>query len=282
MPGPLGEIVPKQPTLSVAAADIRQAPLLWQRKIREVRTIGHRVQMLKLLKEWNVSVSQWDAKFGPPVTEPWLTRQRLGARVSLQFGHAYDGWWDKYHEQYPEIFALQPNGTRINTNERERFCKSNPVLWDLVAQEKIAELRAKPKLSGVSIAPNDGGGGNRFCSCERCRAWDSTEAQAMYKKNPKLNPGPGGEGPFPPLSDRFFRYFNEVARRVKTEMPHRYLGTYAYSLYKSPPASIAKLEDNLVIGYVGPNNMVSDHDRAVARRDIARVEHQGQAAHASA
>jgi hypothetical protein len=268
MPGPLGEIVPKTRTLRIDVTEIRQEPVLWQRKMREVRTTGHRSQMLEQLEKWNVPIEAWEAKFGKDVTGPWCARQRLGARVNLQFGHSYDGWWDKYHDKHPEIFALQPNGTRINTPTRERLCKSNPVLWELVAKDRIEELRANPKLVGISIAPNDGGGGNRFCCCERCRSWDSPETQAIYRKDPEANQGPGGEGPFPPLSDRFFRYFNEVAKRVKTEMPDRYLGTYAYSLYKSPPVSIEKLEDNLVIGYVGPNNMVSDRDRETARREI--------------
>ncbi|MDO8539159.1 MAG: DUF4838 domain-containing protein [Opitutaceae bacterium] len=269
LPGPLGEVVPKQATLRIESADIRQEPILWQRKIREVRTTGHRDFMLQQLKKWDIPIEPWEAKFGRTATEPWLQRQRLGSRVNLQFGHSYDGWWDKYHEKYPDIFAQQPNGTRINTDKRERLCQSNPALWDLVARERIAELRANPKLAGVSIAPNDGGGGNKFCNCERCRSWDSPEARAMYKKNPKIEQGPGGTGPFPPLSDRFFRYFNEVAKRVKAGMPDRYLGTYAYSLYKSPPASIAKLEDNLVIGYVGPNNWVDDKARETARREVA-------------
>jgi hypothetical protein len=268
MPGPLGEIVPKRPTLQIDVAEIRQEPILWQRKMREVRTTGHRAQMLEQLKKWKVPIDGWEAKFGPEVTGPWGTRQRLGSRVSLQFGHSYGGWWDKYHDQYPDIFALQPSGTRINTNTRERLCVSNPKLWDLVARNRIAELKSNPLMAGVSIGPNDGGGGNRFCCCERCRSWDSPEAQAMYNANPKINQGPGGEGLFPPLSDRYFRYFNEVARRVKAEVPDRYLGTIAYSLYRSPPASIAKLEDNLVIGYVGPNNMVDDKAREEARREV--------------
>lgn len=269
MPGPVGEVVPRQTTLRVADANLRQEPLIWQRKIREVRTTGHRVHMLELLKAWGVSTEKWDETFSHAVMDPWFDHQRLGSRVSLQFGHSYEGWWDRYHAQYPDIFALQPNGTRINTNVRERLCISNPTLWDLVAKDRIAQLRENPKTSGVSIAPNDGGGGNKFCSCERCRSWDSAEAQAMYQKNPKVNPGPGGEGPFPPLSDRFFRYFNEVARRVKAEVPDRYLGTLAYSLYRSPPKGIDHLEDNIVVGYVGPNTMMSDTQRASARKDFA-------------
>ncbi|OHE86880.1 MAG: hypothetical protein A3G75_12315 [Verrucomicrobia bacterium RIFCSPLOWO2_12_FULL_64_8] len=170
---------------------------------------------------------------------------------------------------------MQPNGTRINTNVRERLCVSDPVLWDLVAQDRVAQLRANPQLTCVSIAPNDGGGGNKFCSCERCRALDPPEAQAMYARDPHLNPGPGGVGPFPPISDRYFRYFNEVAKRVKAEMPDRYAGAIAYSLYRSPPASIDKLSDNLIVGYVGPNTMTNDKQRESARKEFEEWSKKG-------
>lgn len=54
MPGPLGEVVPRQPTIRVASADIRQEPMLWQRFIRDGRIRGHRDAMLEILKEWNI------------------------------------------------------------------------------------------------------------------------------------------------------------------------------------------------------------------------------------
>ena len=181
MPGPVGEVVPRQSTRRIDSAAIRQDPVLWQRKIREIRTVGHRTQVLGILRGWNISIDDWDAKFGKGVSASWLRHHRLGARVSQQFGHSFTGWWDKYHERYPDIFALQPNGTRINSNTRERLCVSNPVLWDLVAKDRIAQLRADPAVAGVSIAPNDGGGGNKFCSCDRCRALDGPEAQSMYR-----------------------------------------------------------------------------------------------------
>lgn len=240
MPGPLGEVVPKRAGLHVPAVDIRQEPLLWQRKIRN-----------KI-----------------PASNPWFEYQRMGSRVRIVYGHAFGGWWDRYHEQHPDIFALQPNGTRINTNVRERLCVSNPKLWELAAQDRIAELRANPELTGASIAPNDGGGGNKFCRCERCRSWDSPEAQAMYAKDPNLNPGPGGGGPFPPLTDRYFRFYNEVARRVKAELPDRYLGCYAYSVYRTPPVRLDRLEDNLVVGYVGfTTSYMSDELRESSREE---------------
>jgi hypothetical protein len=266
LPGPFGEVVPKQATIRVASVDIRQEPLLWQRKIRDDRTRGHRDIVERQLKEWGVPLSEWESTFSEANMRPWFRHQRLGRRVDFEFGHSFGGWWDKYHVKYPDIFAMQPNGTRINSNTRERLCVSNPVLWDLVAQDRIEQLRASPNLSGVSICPNDGGGGNKFCCCERCRALDSPEAQEMYKKNPKVEQGPGGEGPFPPLSDRYFRFFNEVAKRVKAAMPDRYVDCYAYSVYHVPPT--IEIEDNVVVGYVGPNTYANDQLRNKARQDV--------------
>lgn len=268
MPGPYGEVVPERDTIRLASADIRQEPIFWQRKIREVRTSGHRKNMLDIVSDWGVSVEEWDATFAPEVMNPWFGYQRLGTRAQVNAGHAYGGWWDKYHEQYPEIFAMQPDGTRINSNVRERLCVSSPRLWDLVAQEKIAELRANPQLTAASIGPNDGGGGNKFCRCDVCRSWDGPEARAMYRENPEVNQGPGGVGPFPPLSDRYFRYYNEVAKRVRREMPDRYLGVYAYSLYRTPPTRIDRLEPNLIVSYVAPNSMVNDRMRMEAREQF--------------
>jgi hypothetical protein len=56
---------------------------------------------------------------------------------------------------------------------------------------------------------------------------------------------------YPALSDRYFRYFNEVAKRVRAEMPDRFVGTCAYSVYRTPPVELKQLEPNLVVGYVG-------------------------------
>lgn len=265
MAGPLGEVVPQQRTIRIDAADIRQEPLLWQRRIRDSKVAAHKERVRQILDDWKVPLTEWEAAFATEKTRPWFTHHRLGSRVELLYGHAYAGWWNKYHEKYPDIFALQPNGTRINSPERERLCVSNPTLWDLVARAKIEELRARPTLTAASVSPNDGGSGNRFCSCERCRAWDSPAAQAMYRANPRLDPGPGGQGPWPPLTDRYLKFYNEVARRVKAELPDRYLGCYAYSLYRTPPVTIDRLEDNLIVGYVGFSTYMNDEVRRANR-----------------
>lgn len=167
-------------------------------------------------------------------------------------------------ETHPEIFALQPDGTRINTPERERLCVSNPTLWGLVAQDRIRRLRADPNLTAASISPNDGGA-NKFCCCERCRAWDSPQAQEIYQNNPGI-----AQERNIPLTDRYFRFYNEVAQRVKRELPHRYLGCYAYSLYRTPPVTLEHLEDNLIVGYVGFSSYVDDRVRESNREEWLR------------
>jgi len=261
MPGPCGEVVPKQATIAIAAADIRQEPLLWQRKMRDSKAGGHRDRVERILKDWNVPLAQWQSTFSKAHTGPWFSHQRLGGRVKLSYGHSYGGWWDRYHEKYPDIFAMQPNGTRINTNVRERLCVSNPTLWDLVAQDRIRQLRADPDLTAASISPNDGGQ-NKFCCCERCRAWDSPQVQEIYKKNPKIE-----QGPEIPLTDRYCRFYNEVAKRVKQEMPGRFLGCYAYSVYRTPPVVVDHLEDNLIVGYVAFSSYLSDQLRRQNREE---------------
>jgi hypothetical protein len=243
MEGPLGEVAPKQATLEIASADIRQEPPLCMRG-----SAGQRVSA--------------DQSSNPG---SWSTYQRLGSRVKISTGHAYGGWWEKYHEQFPDIFAMQPNGTRVNTNQEERLCESNPTLWKLVADAKIKELRANPDLLAVSISENDGGP-NKFCSCAACRAWDSPETQARFKADPNLYLHQESDL----IPDRVYHFYNEVAKLVQKELPGRYVSGYAYSVYQSGPVrDFPDHADNLLIGYVGfdSEEYLNDTARAAQRED---------------
>jgi hypothetical protein len=243
MEGPLGEVVPKRSTIEIASADIRQEPLLCMR--------GNAPQ--RIAADQSTTVSSWS------------TFQRLGSRVKISTGHAFAGWWNKYHDQYPDIFAMQPNGTRINTSREERLCESNPRLWKLVAQEKIKELRAKPGLLAVSISENDGGD-NDFCSCPTCRSWDSPETQERFKRDPGLYLHQESAL----ISDRVYRFYNEVARQVQKELPDRFVSGYAYSVYQAGPVrDFPDQADNLIIGYVGfdSEEYLNDTARTTQRED---------------
>jgi hypothetical protein len=243
MEGPLGEVTPKQATIEVPAADIREEPPLCMRG-----SVARRV------------AADQSSEGGT-----WSTYQRIGSRVKISTGHAFAGWWDKYHAQYPDIFAMQPNGTRINSNEEERLCESNPTLWKLVAEAKIKELRANPDLMAVSISENDGGP-NKFCSCAACRSWDSPETQERFKANPNLYLHQESDL----ISDRVYHFYNEVAKLVQKELPDRYVSGYAYSVYQTGPVrDYPDHSDNLLIGYVGfdSEEYLNDTARAAQRED---------------
>ncbi|HOX04734.1 MAG TPA: DUF4838 domain-containing protein [Candidatus Paceibacterota bacterium] len=53
-----------------------------------------------------------------------------------------------------------------------------------------------------------------------------------------------------PLSDRYVRFYSEVAAIVAREVPGRSLDAYAYSVYRLPPLR-EKLHPNVILGFVG-------------------------------
>jgi hypothetical protein len=163
---------------------------------------------------------------------------------------------------------MQPNGTRINVNQEERLCESNPTLWKLVAQAMIKELRDHPDMLAVSISENDGGP-NSFCSCPVCRSWDAPEIQARFQTDPNLYRHQESGL----ISDRVYRFYNEVAKLVQKEMPGRYVAGYAYSVYQAGPVrDFPDHADNLLIGYVGfeSEEYLNDTARAHQHADWVR------------
>jgi hypothetical protein len=249
-PGEAGEVVPRRATLDLPALDRREQPRVAKRRIRNV-AVSREETYAPVLREWGVTVEDWKRAHGPEATGAWFRRQRLGQRIEIAGGHSYAGWWEQYGTSHPEIFSQQPDGTRRQTPPREQFCVSNPVLWDLVAQRRIEEFAADPTQRTLSISPNDGGR-NTFCLCDRCRAWDPPHAPKVANHAMLVDPVTRRPYPeYPSLSDRYFRYFNEVARRVRAALPDRYLVCYAYSAYRTPPVAIDRLEPNLIVGYVG-------------------------------
>lgn len=185
---------------------------------------------------------------------PWdrFHRLRLDS-YSYHAGHGFTDWWEKYHEEHPDWFALRPDGSRTPQKwgdspnpQAAKLCVSNPGVARQWIDNAEKLLNAHPERSMVSASPNDGGG---FCVCDYCRAWD----------HPDAPPGV--------LTERYVKFWNILARGLKERFPDRevYVGAYAYSAYKSPPIS-AELEPNIVIGYVGhfplAHDELSDREKA--------------------
>jgi len=249
-PGEHGEVVPRRSTITIPDLDRREQPRIEKRKVRN-QAVTREDTFAPVLKQWGVAVEAWKAAQGPEATGAWFRRMRLGARIEIEGGHAYAGWWEKYGKEHPEWFALQPDGTRTQQPVRERLCKSNPALWDEIARVRIAEFKADPSKRMASLAPNDGGA-NKWCMCAACRALDPADAPKLLNDSSLIDPAtklPFAE--YPALTDRVFTFFNEIAKRVRREMPDRDLVAYAYSVYRTPPVKLGPLEPNLIIGYVG-------------------------------
>jgi hypothetical protein len=249
-PGEHGEVAPKQATITLPDINRRFQPRIAKRKVRDV-AVSREDTFAPVLKQWGIPVEAWKAAHGSDSTGAWFRRMRLGARIEIEGGHAYAGWWEKYGKEHPEWFALQPDGTRTQKPERERLCKSNPALWDEIARVRIAEFKADPSKRMASLAPNDGGA-NKWCMCAACRALDPVAAPKLLNDRSLIDPTtklPFSE--YPALTDRVFTFFNEIAKRVRREMPDRDLVAYAYSVYRTPPVKLGPLAPNLIVGYVG-------------------------------
>jgi len=255
MPGELGEVMPQRRTIALVPTTMEQNPVFWFRRLRDEQARyggkeSRHQRALDMLQASGKDETLKEAEKNMGAAE-WLMRMNTGARFPFAFGHNFAGWWDKYGRAHPEYFALQPDGTRTQRPPRERLCESEPRLWNQLASNIIAAFDADPNLRMFSICENDGAVRNKFCMCPRCRALDPPNAPKVKDGkiyNPKTGE-PFAEG-YPALSDRVFTFYNEVARRVKEKHPDRYLGAYAYSVYRTPPVNLKKVEDNIIVSLV--------------------------------
>jgi hypothetical protein len=260
-PGEIGRVVPRRPSIEVGNLDIKETPLVKVRGFRMVAQEKHRVAYEKEglgrfldLGETYDQISEDE--------RTWLQRMRMGRSFKLSYGHAFTDWWEKYKDSDSDIFALQPNGRRgPRKSDRPDFvkmCVSNPRLWEL----QLAPLRkyAQEGARGLwlNACENDGSGG--FCTCRRCRAWDADPnadlaSMPAVEDGSEVDEGPEENGAVLPecLSDRYARWYNELAVRARQADSEARVIAYAYSRYRSPPSMIRRIEPNVWIGYVGFN-----------------------------
>lgn len=259
-PGEIGRVIPRRSTIEVRDLDIRETPLV---KVRGFRMTAQEKHKLEYEKE---GLGRFLA-FGDVYDRlskdesDWLERMRMGRSFKLSYGHAFTDWWDRYKDSEPGIFAMQPDGARRPRKKDQpdfvKMCVSNPRLWEL----QLAPLRkyAAEGARGlwVNSCENDGSGG--FCVCRRCRSWDAdpnVAAARPVEDGSEVDAGgpPGGEADLPEsLSDRYARWYNELARLARQADPDARVVAYAYSRYRSPPTKIERIEPNVWIGYVGFN-----------------------------
>jgi hypothetical protein len=172
-PGPTGEVIPKNPDLSIEQLDLSGAPAF---RRRELMAGYARFWAPPRRAEWNT----------------WTRRTRQGDQFNAVFGHAWAHVIppDLYFKAHPEWFSLV-NGKRIPA----QLCISNPALRDEFTK-RLLSLPGNKKLDIISVSANDGYG---FCECDNCRAkgdigdsyWDFVNdiAQRVKKLRPDVGIG---------------------------------------------------------------------------------------------
>jgi hypothetical protein len=240
-PGPLGEDIISKNTIKFSPFEYRYHPQIVQRKLNRGTFSG----------EYEVQVKAW-------------FRMQRATLYSFRFegGHAYTKWWDKYHVEHPDYFALQPDGTRdlfptskTQSTKDAKVCVSNPKMQKQWLDDAEKELKADPSKIMASATPNDGAMSGE-CVCPNCKAMDNPNGSEVQYY------GKGGAYKSVALTDRYIKFWNILAREMKKRFPDKdvSVGACAYGPYKFPAVS-EKLDKNIVIGYAGHFPFSSDEFR---------------------
>jgi|GEM_PF-1710187 len=245
-PGELGKVIPSKPTLHAPEMNLKAAPVLQYRRVRNVHTgkpgtlsTGMRlagVRDPKVEQRYNrlYSAQSVDHK-GNSGLFRWHGQ---GARTRYQWGHAMGYLWKKYGTEHPDYFALQANGSRSQAAapDRPRLCKSNPELAKAILHDAEEYFTAHPEANSRSVCLNDGGRTN-FCLCENCRKLDPVNAYPITMNI--RQPGGGTRSiAYVSLTDRVLDFFNRVAEPLVRKFPDKKLTIYIYSLYSSLPVKV--------------------------------------------
>ena len=223
-PGEDGKVVPERKRIDVAHLDLRFTPVLRQRRIRS-GGYGDRLQQgldrLGATKEDYDRVNR-QARATRSRDGGWFGWHRLGGSLQLRSGHAFGHMWRKYGKEHPEWFAMQPNGSRDQSQapDRSRLCVSNRELIEAIAREKIDRLN-RSDLKSVSIGPNDGGR-STFCTCPECEKLDAPNGRKLELID--FSPGANRRRfEHVSLTDRYVHFWNGIAERVAKVHPNAWL-----------------------------------------------------------
>ena len=176
--------------------------------------------------------------------QDWTRLQRLQlSSLEIGGGHGFGDWWERYHEAHPDIFALQPDGTRSGhpSPHYGKLCQSNPKVWDLWLQDVKRQLEANPTQTIFNGSPNDGWSSGH-CVCKDCTAWDHPKGE------PRLMHWHHFREERPALSDRHVTFGNRLAEKLKQAYPHKDYYVSMLSYGHSRPAPIeARPVDNVIM-----------------------------------
>jgi hypothetical protein len=231
-PGKLGEIIPRRNDLTLAPRDGQYPPLLW-------------------FKHWRGGTAHEE--------RVWLKRQRFGRSLRPEYGHSFGSYWPRFGATHPEYFQMLPNGARGLDPTQDpgpewvHMCVSQPEL----VRQIIADWRAKGAKEFLNVCENDGWAG---CACATCLSWDQPDPDNSVPFDKRLEAAQrafaGRDGrrdewmlKMGSLSDRYARFWKNVADQAVEIRPDVKVVSYVYDNYRKPPVK-AMLSSNVFCGVV--------------------------------
>ena len=226
-PGELGEDLVRRKTVAFAPFEFRYHP--------QIRSRGGMFAFSTLGNKGYGRAHQWSRR----------QRLQLGSQ-DIDGGHAFGDWWDRFHKEHPEYFALQPDGTRSGypSPRTVKLCLSSPAVQKRWLADVEEDLKNDPTRTVFNAAPNDGWFSGH-CICENCRAWDHPDGELRTFN------WQGLAQQYVALSDRHVTFANQCAHLLKERYPGKdyYVLMLAYG--HSRPAPIKAVPaDNVIISSV--------------------------------
>ncbi|MCA9038782.1 MAG: DUF4838 domain-containing protein, partial [Planctomycetaceae bacterium] len=182
--------------------------------------------------------------------QDWTKHQRLLLdSFSFEGGHYFKHWWEKYGETRPELFALQPDGTRgthPKDPQKKKLCEGEPLVWQTWLVEQAALLDAYPYHDVLYTMPNDGYF-DGHCTDPRSRAWDPDPSETDLRV--RISWGSAGSEEWPPLSDRYVHFANKLSELASERFPNHncLIMMNAYGEVGKPVPVKARPRDDILV-----------------------------------
>jgi len=185
--------------------------------------------------------------------DQWMLHHRLGRVTSLEYPHAYEGYWDLYHTAHLEYFNLLPDGTRRSDPYYAGGYKtyvsmnvSNAGLHSQIVTNWIAE--GADGTSWINGCENDTPG---KCTCASCMAWDVEppnfqseygclwSQRLAYATNAFNSANADWANYLGPVSDRYAKFWLALQQEaVSRGYSDAAVIGYAYLNYAKPPVAM--------------------------------------------
>lgn len=233
-PGELGEEIPQKTSFSMNHRDLMEQAQLQHTRWRNVSLVADVTGVAPSVK----------AQFMQDQSV-WLRRHGFAEGISLNYGHGFTNYWDRFKDSHPEYFNLLPDNTRRPSHPYYPGAGSlismnvgNEGLQNQVISEWLANRTEKK--SWVNGIENDTPGLDR-----------SPETLALDNTSVPYPVPEGKEDLYLPysLSDRYAKWYLALQQKARAYDPDAKVIGYAYENYSAPPAD-TQLNSDIVIGIV--------------------------------